>query len=98
MLLIKRVRILMFARPLPNTEPQPRLLIVDDAPFNRQLVHNLFADGYEVTLASNGREALDALAGGCFDAVLLDILMPVVSGLDVLESIRSTPALAAPTW
>jgi len=84
----------MFAQPLTYSEPQPKLLIVDDDPFIRQLMRNLFADGYEVVLAGNGREALDTLAGGPFDAVLLDIMMPVVSGLDVLETIRSTPALA----
>jgi signal transduction histidine kinase len=84
----------MFATPLTNNEPLPRLLIVDDDPFICQLMRNLFRDGYEVTIVSGGREALDKLAGEPFDAVLLDIMMPIVSGLDVLEHIRKTPALA----
>lgn len=85
----------MFARPLvTNTMTLPRLLIVDDDPFIRQLMRDLFCNGYEVTLASGGHPAQDILARHSFDAVLLDILMPEVSGLDILQTIRSTPELA----
>jgi DNA-binding response OmpR family regulator len=41
-----------------------------------------------------GRQALDALAAESFDAVILDVMMPDVTGYDVLAHIRSTPATA----
>lgn len=84
----------MFARPLPTgtlTEQPARLLIVDDDPFIRQLMGDLFSPDYEVTLASGGREALEKLAKESFDALLLDIMMPQMGGLEVLEHIRQMP-------
>jgi CheY-like chemotaxis protein len=54
-------------------EQPPRLLIVDDDPFIRQMMRDLFAEGYEVTLGSGGSEALEFLAQQHFDALLLDI-------------------------
>jgi signal transduction histidine kinase len=75
-------------------EQPPRLLIVDDDPFIRHLMHDLFAEGYEVTLGRGGEEALEFLAQQSFDAVLLDIMMPGIGGLQVLEHIRQMPEYA----
>jgi FixJ family two-component response regulator len=51
----------------------------------------LEAEGYETTAASNGRQALDALAGESFDVVLTDLKMPTVGGLELLAEIRRLP-------
>ncbi len=87
----------MFARPLAADtimEQLPRLLIVDDDPFIRHLMRDLFSEGYEVTLSNGGSEALEMLAQQPFDAVLLDIMMSGMSGLEVLQRIRQTPEYA----
>jgi DNA-binding response OmpR family regulator len=51
----------------------------------------LEAEGFVVVLASNGAEGLLAVRNGRIDLVILDLLMPGASGLDVLAEIRSDP-------
>lgn len=75
-----------------------RVLIVDDEPAVRSALDRaLRLDGYEVTLAADGREALDALADTRQDAVILDVAMPGVDGLEVCRRLRDagdrTPVL-----
>lgn len=66
-----------------------RVLAVDDDPGNRALVERwLAAAGFEVATASDGPAALRRLADEPFDLVLLDVLMPGMSGLEVLKAIR----------
>jgi sigma-B regulation protein RsbU (phosphoserine phosphatase) len=66
-----------------------RLLVVDDNVENRDLLHRrLSRRGYRVETAEDGEGALQAVAEGGFDLVLLDILMPGMNGLEVLERIR----------
>lgn len=66
-----------------------RLLVVDDNEMNRDMLsRRLRNKGFEVEVAEGGREALDLLARKAFDLVLLDIMMPDVSGLDVLREVR----------
>lgn len=50
-------------------------------------------DGYKLTEAQNGREALDAMRAGGEDLVLLDLMMPEVSGWEVLRVRKETPSL-----
>jgi len=70
------------------------LLIVDDDPGNRDLLaRRLGRLGCTVTGAANGREALDLLAQGKFDLVLLDILMPELDGFQTLDRIKADPTL-----
>lgn len=72
---------------------QGSLLIVDDIEANRDLLSRRLEDrGYRVTLAENGKQALELLAQREFDLVLLDIEMPEMSGLEVLEVLRKTRA------
>jgi two-component system phosphate regulon response regulator PhoB len=53
---------------------------------------NLGWAGHEVLEAEGGQQALDMMAAAAPDALVLDIMMPVVDGLDVLRSVRSHPA------
>ena len=67
-----------------------RLLIVDDVVENREILRRRFErHGYHATEASGGIEALDLIETAAFDLVLLDMMMPDISGLEVLERIRA---------
>jgi adenylate cyclase len=66
-----------------------RLLVVDDDTANRDLLaRRLAALGYEVTAVDDGASALRRIEAEPFDLVLLDVLMPNISGLEVLGAIR----------
>jgi two-component system response regulator MprA len=73
-------------------------MVVDDEPGVRSALERaLRIEGYEIVLAGDGREALDLLAGGSPDAVVLDVAMPEVDGLEVCRRLRAagdrTPVL-----
>ncbi len=70
-----------------------RLLIVDDERANLELMSRIFHQ-HAVETASNGKEALIKLKANRFDVVLLDIMMPGMSGLEVLETIRKSEQMA----
>lgn len=75
---------------------QARVLVVDDDPYVRDLLkHWLGAANYEVQLASLGREALSLASQEPPDVVLLDVLMPDVDGLEVLDLLRASGCDAA---
>jgi two-component system response regulator MprA len=70
---------------------RPRILVVDDEPSVQQALSRAFAlERYTVELAGDGIAALDALAEERFDAVVLDITMPGVSGLEVCRRLRAS--------
>jgi adenylate cyclase len=72
-----------------------RILVVDDTPANvKLLVDVLTFKGFEVAAATNGEDALAQIAQQPPDLVLLDIMMPGLSGYDVCRKIRSEPATA----
>ncbi len=72
-----------------------RILVVDDTPANvKLLVDVLSAKGYAVSSAVNGEEALVRIGVSPPDLVLLDIMMPGLSGYDVCRRIRANPATA----
>src|SRR5256886_2093298 len=76
----------------------PRVLIVDDEPAVRgALDRALRLERYEIDLAADGREALDRLADTQLDAVVLDVEMPGIDGLEVCRRLRDagdrTPVL-----
>lgn len=66
-----------------------RVLVVDDEPdFLRMIQVRLESEHYEVVTAAGGREALELMKKSPPDAVLLDIMMPDMDGLEVLRKIR----------
>ena len=70
------------------------LLIVDDNELNRDmLTRRLERLGYQVSCAENGSEALKLLKKESFDLLLLDIIMPVMDGFEVLEQLKAEPPL-----
>jgi len=72
-----------------------RILVIDDEPDLRELVRiNLDQAGYSVDTVSTGREALHALRHSPPDLVVLDLMLPDVSGTELCRKIRSDPALA----
>ncbi|MGH8564086.1 MAG: response regulator [Gammaproteobacteria bacterium] len=72
-----------------------RILVVDDTPANLKLLADLLAlQGYAVSTASTGEEALARVAADDPDLVLLDIMMPGMSGYEVCLTIRDDPATA----
>lgn len=77
-----------------NLSLKHRVLVVDDDPsIRRLLVVILRGQGYQTLEASNGREALAAMRAGSPDIVILDLLMPEVSGWDVLRERAADPSL-----
>ncbi len=76
-----------------NTE-RASLLLVDDDESNRDVLsYRLESNGYTVATAADGTEALALIGQRRFDLVLLDILMPGPSGLEVLQTVRKTQGL-----
>ena len=73
-----------------RTPAAGRILVVDDEPNNRDmLARRLKRRGYAVDEASDGVAALRKIEGQRFDVVLLDVMMPGMSGLEVLDALRS---------
>lgn len=70
------------------------VLIVDDAEMNRDLLSwQLRLQGHTISVAYNGRHALELIRALPFDLVLLDIMMPEMNGYQVLEQLKADPAL-----
>lgn len=72
-----------------------KILLVDDTEFNRTLPRVLLQRyGCTVVECDNGADALRCAEAGDFDCVLLDIMMPGMSGIEVCQRMRATPRLA----
>lgn len=78
-----------------NTHPQSsekskkKILLVEDEQYIRELYDQVIQDaGYAVELAVDGNEAYTKITENTYDLILLDILLPKMDGLDVLEKIR----------
>ena len=80
-----------------DTDPvaeQGTLLVVDDNPNNRDILkRHIERQGFQVRLASNGRQALEMLAQQPYDLVLLDLMMPELDGFEVLQRMKASPTL-----
>lgn len=80
--------------PPPATPPQhPKkiLFVEDDDALASVYLTRLEAEGFEVKRVANGEDALQAALAYHPDLVLLDVMMPKVSGFDVLDILRNTP-------
>jgi serine phosphatase RsbU (regulator of sigma subunit) len=81
--------------PHPAKSPTGHLLVVDDNEMNRDMLsRRLVRQGHTISMAVNGREALEMLAQNAYDLVLLDIMMPEMNGYEVLERMKADQALA----
>ena len=66
-----------------------RILLVDDSAIAREPLAKLLAyEGYDVLAASNGLEALSTLRDQSIDLLLLDVIMPKMNGIQLLEALR----------
>ena len=75
----------------PQTK-RPRVLVVDDDPVIRSTVAELLIDeGYEVEQAGDGAEALQLMRGSMPNAIVLDLMMPVLDGWAFVERCRALP-------
>ena len=74
---------------------QYSLLVVDDNEMNRDLLtRRLKRQGYRVTVAVDGRQALEILNREDFNLVLLDIMLPEMNGYQVLEQLKADQSLS----
>ena len=72
-----------------------KILVVDDTPANVKLLSDLLSvKGYRVCTAVNGEEALAQVAKEKPDLVLLDVMMPGISGYEVCKRLRASPETA----
>ena len=73
------------------------ILVVDDDLYSRELITKLLvADGYEVSTATNGEEALHRVTARRPDLVLMDLSLPVLDGWEVVRRIKAGPGLSIP--
>ncbi len=71
-----------------------KILIADDEPVNLQVLRNqLVLDGYEVTTAHDGEQVIQYVQAERFDLLILDIMMPKMSGYDVCQKLRKNYSL-----
>jgi diguanylate cyclase (GGDEF)-like protein len=76
-------------------QPIATLLLVDDEAMNRDaLSRRLIRSGYSVVLAENGEQALEMVRAHRIDLMLLDVMMPVLSGTDTLRRLRESRSIS----
>jgi PleD family two-component response regulator len=77
----------------PSAKERPRVLIADDNPQGVELLEAYLGEtDYEIRTASDGEQTLKAVEQWKPDLVLLDIMMPKISGFEVCKRLRSNPA------
>lgn len=69
------------------------MLIVDDVEINRAILAQFFQDEYNIVEAGNGQEALGILGDQHVDIVMLDLVMPIMGGMELLEIVHKTDTL-----
>lgn len=78
-----------FGEVIPSAKLPQRVLLVEDIPINQTLQSILLSRmGYEVSMANNGVEGLDAFQSSQFDFILMDIQMPEMGGIEATQQIR----------
>ena len=70
------------------------VLVVEDDPLTATMLETNFNfDGYDVTMASDGQQALDLISKGTYDLIILDYKLPQVDGQTILKELRKTDQL-----
>lgn len=73
-------------------ESQPRVLVVDDSPDGIQIIQTMLeSHGYRISSTESGEHALVMAAEAAPDLIILDVVMPGMSGVEVLEKLRASP-------
>lgn len=76
---------------MSNGPNNPRILIVDDVPANIESLAAVFLDDYELTITTNGQDAVEIAVSEHPDLILLDIIMPKMNGYEVCETLKRNP-------
>ncbi len=79
----------------PDQKPKKVLLVEDDDALADVYLTRLQAEGFDVKRVPNGEDALTATLQYRPDLILLDVMMPKVSGFDVLDILRNTPEVGS---
>ncbi len=80
---------------MPSTNDK-HILVVEDEPDGREIISALLNHfGVNADLAPDGEQALDLLADHHYDAAVIDLMLPGIDGLELIQVIRSTPHIAA---
>ena len=74
--------------PTPNNKS--RVLIVDDEPGNIKILSNVLAQDYTLSVATNGRQALEIARVQSPDIILLDMIMPEMDGIEVCQALKTS--------
>ncbi len=77
--------------PMPAETERATVLLVDDVPANLSLLSNILRDDYRIQLATSGAKALELVAAGAPDLILLDVMMPDMDGHEVCKRLKSDP-------
>jgi putative two-component system response regulator len=73
-----------------TTTDKSRVLIVDDEPGNIKILSNVLAGDYAMSVATNGKQALEIARVQSPDIVLLDMIMPEMDGIEVCEALKAS--------
>ena len=80
---------------VPDVTGNTRILVVDDEPHIRRVLSAVLGSrGYDVMMANDGLQGLEELGEHDVDLVILDLMMPGASGLEILAKIRTDPKRA----
>jgi len=71
--------------------PKHVLIVEDERPLAHALELKLQFEGFDVTVHNNGKDGLDAALTGAYDMLLLDLMMPVMDGFQVLRELEKMP-------
>ncbi len=74
---------------MPQTTKKNTILVVDDQPQNIRLIGTLLREHYNLLIADNGPKAIETARGKAPDLILLDIMMPEMSGFEVCETLKN---------
>lgn len=70
------------------------LIIEDDADIRELIRYNLMRDGYQVSESANGEDGLTKANSAAFDLILLDLMLPGLSGIDICKNLKGNPQTA----